>query len=190
MNAPRADPTRFLATSTGPTVTVDPSKMIVRSIITTPRPDRAGDVVLPDGLIDAGLYLQNPVVLWAHQRTIPPIGACQYLEISPDHILAETKFSSTTLLALEVFKLYAEGILRSWSIGFLPRKASPRRGGGLLVEEWELLEYSAVPVPENPHALTLAIQKGYVRDPALIDWWNHDVLGGLLPPTPRIEQAF
>jgi hypothetical protein len=180
MNAPRADPVHYQAQLSGQTVTIDPSKMMVRSIISTPQPDRTGDVILPEGLLNPEIYLRNPVVLWAHQRTIPPIGSCQYLEISPDHLLAETKFSSTSPLALDVFKLYAEGILRAWSIGFLPRKAFPRRGGGLLVEQWELLEYSAVPIPENPEALTYAIQKGFVRDPALIDWWTHDVLGALI----------
>jgi hypothetical protein len=33
-----------------------------------------------------------------------------------------------------------------------------------------LLEYSAVPIPENPGALTLAIQKGFVKDRTLRDW--------------------
>ena len=35
------------------------------------------------------------------------------------------------------------------------------------IDEWDLLEYSAVPVPENPHALTLAVEKGLVTDPRL-----------------------
>ncbi len=30
-----------------------------------------------------------------------------------------------------------------------------------------MLEYSAVPIPENPGALTVALQKGYVRDETL-----------------------
>ena len=180
MTAPRADPVRYQSTTTGQTVTVDPTKMIVRSVITTQRPDRVGDVVRPDGLLDPGVYLGNPVVLWAHQRSIPPIGTCELLDINPERVVAETKFSSTSQLALDVFKLYAEGVLRGWSIGFLPRKTSPRKGGGLLIEEWELLEYSAVPIPENPQALTLAIQKGFVRDPALIDWCRPDVLRDLL----------
>src|SRR5262249_50438348 len=73
---------------------------------------------------------------------------------------------------------YEQGVLRGWSIGFVPRKASllpeseaateGRRG--VRVEEWDLLEYSAVPIPENPGALTVAIQKGIVHDGLLRDW--------------------
>ena len=40
----------------------------------------------------------------------------------------------------------------------------------LRVEEWDLLEYSAVPIPENPGAVTVAINKGLVRDPVFRDW--------------------
>lgn len=57
-----------------------------------------------------------------------------------------------------------------------------------------MLEYSAVPIPENPGALTVALQKGMVRDLSLREWlarvpddrggkwWRArpaDVLGGL-----------
>ena len=43
-------------------------------------------------------------------------------------------------------------------------------GPALHVAEWDLLEYSAVPIPEHPGALTVALQKGLVRDTALRDW--------------------
>src|SRR5205809_620098 len=80
-------------------------------------------------------------------------------------------------------------ILRGWSIGFIPIKATrlpgPNGRSGLWVSEWDLMEYSAVPIPENPQALTVAIQKGLVRDPSLRDWlsWlpnRRDVLCGLV----------
>jgi hypothetical protein len=48
----------------------------------------------------------------------------------------------------------------------LPARDSPLRGG-TRIDEWDLLEYSAVPVPENPEALTLALEKGLVTDPRL-----------------------
>jgi hypothetical protein len=115
--------------------------------------------------------------------TLPPIGTCQRLDVQPDRIVAETKFIQGLPLAEDLFRLYEQGILRGWSIGFVPCKASllpaenggdapdsPSWGRGLRVEEWDLLEYSAVPIPENPGALTLAIQKGIVHDGLLRDW--------------------
>src|SRR5437016_1569722 len=155
----------------------DPGAMTLQAVISTADKDRAGDVVMPAGLRNAAEYLRNPIVLWAHNRfTVPPIGTCQRLDVQADRIVAETKFAQGVALAEDLFRLYEQGVLRGWSIGFVPlvakrltpEGASHRRG--VLVEEWNLLEYSAVPVPENPGALTVAIQKGIVHDGLLRDW--------------------
>ncbi len=168
----------------------DPTAMTLLSVITTGDRDRAGDVVVPTGLKNAAEYLQNPVVLWAHNRfSVPPIGTCGQLDVQPDRIVAETKFAQGVSLAEDLFRLYEQGILRGWSIGFVPLKAKRLSGqqsansrSGVLVEEWNLLEYSAVPIPENPGALTVAIQKGIVHDGLLREWLSQvpDDAGGRL----------
>lgn len=152
----------------------DPAALTLQAVISTAEVDRAGDVIVPAGLRNIDEYLRNPVVLWAHQRTLPPIGTCLALEVQGDCVVAQTRFARGLAFAEELFRLYEQGVLRGWSIGFVPLRArrlpaaeSGRRG--LRVEEWDLLEYSAVPVPENPGALTLAIQKGMVHDPLLRD---------------------
>ena len=184
MTTARADPRTHA--SRGQTLKVDPSQMIVRAVISTAAPDRAGDVVVPAGLRNADEFLRNPVVLWAHQRSLPPIGTCERLTIEPDRVIAETKFSASSSFAQDVFKLYAEGVLRGWSVGFVPAKVLPipvGRGeppGGVCYPEWDLLEYSAVPIPENPQALTLAVKKGLVKDADLRGWLVRDVLAALL----------
>jgi phage head maturation protease len=157
------------------TLNVDCAKMRVRSVITTIDPDRAGDVIVPAGLKNLDGFMTNPVVLWAHDRVrVPPIGACAWLDVQPRRIVAETRFAQGVPFAEDLFRLYAQGIIRGWSIGFVPRRAQrlPRATGAsaLHVSEWDLLEYSAVPVPENPGALTVALQKGLVRDETLRDW--------------------
>src|SRR5438105_6635312 len=129
----------------------DPATLTLRSVISTADPDRAGDVVVPAGLRNADEYLRNPVVLWAHQRTLPPIGVCRRLDVLPDRIVAETQFAAGVPFAEDVFRLYEQGVLRAWSIGFVPRQTEPARRGSRITE-WDLLEYSAVPVPENPAA--------------------------------------
>lgn len=140
---------------------IDAEKRIVTAVITALVTDRSGDVIVPSGLANREEFLRNPVVLWAHQRMVPPIGTCLDLQVSRERIIAVTKFATGVPLADEVFRLYEQGILRGWSIGFVPRRAGlrpPDPGGrrGLVIESWDLLEYSAVPVPENPEALTLA----------------------------------
>ena len=157
------------------TLNVDAAKMRVRSVITTVEPDRAGDVVEPMGIDNRDEFMLNPIVLWAHDRVrVPPVGACEWLDVQPRRIVAETRFAQGVPFAEELFKLYEQNVLRGWSIGFVPRKARRvvRPGGttSLHVAEWDLLEYSAVPIPENPGALTVALQKGLVRDVTLRDW--------------------
>ena len=180
----RADPKTHA--SRGHTLKVDPTHMLVRAVISTADPDRAGDVIVPGGLRNADEYLRNPVVLWAHQRSLPPIGTCERLTIEADRIVAETKFSASSPFALDVFTLYAEGVLRGWSVGFVPVKvhsmppSRERPQGGVCYPEWDLLEYSAVPVPENPQALTLAVRKGMIKDADLRHWLVRDVLAALI----------
>lgn len=189
------------------TLTTDPGTMGIRSVVSTIEPDRVGDVVVPTGLRNFDDFMLNPVVLWAHNRSaFPPIGLCEWLDVQPGRIVAETRFAQGVPFAEDVFRLYEQGILRGWSIGFVPRKARriPSHSGqtGLRIEEWELLEYSAVPIPENPGALTVALQKGLVRDVPLREWLSQlpddrggrvwpvgDVLGGLVNDDTNIVHS-
>lgn len=168
------------------TLHTDTGRMRVRCVISTIDPDRAGDIVVPTGLRNVDEFLMNPVVLWAHNRTaFPPIGLCEWVDVQPTRVVAETRFAQGVPFAEDVFRLYEQGVLRGWSIGFVPRKAYRLKpsvtavllrqapSAGVRVEEWDLLEYSAVPIPENPGALTVALQKGLVRDPSLRTWLAH-----------------
>jgi phage head maturation protease len=159
------------------TLNLDARKMRIRSVITALEPDRVGDVVVPMGLKNRDEVLMNPVVLWAHNRyQFPPIGVCEWLDVQPTRIVAQTRFAEDVALSEDVFRLYEQGILRGWSIGFAPRRTLkrplPDGGVGLRFEEWDLIEYSAVPIPEHPDAITMAVEKGWVRDLAFREWWR------------------
>jgi phage head maturation protease len=159
MPATRSDPAAN-------TLAVDRRALTVRGVITTNAPDREGDIIAPAGLANREQYLlDNPVVLWNHGRgALPPVGTCDWLDVQPNRVVAQTRFAAGLRFAEELFALYDRGVLRGWSIGFVPRRSAPRPGGGVLVQAWDLLEYSAVPVPANPGALTVAIEKGFVTD--------------------------
>ncbi len=154
------------------TASIDAAQRTVTHVITAAIPDRSGDLVVPSGLANRAEFLRNPVVLWAHQRTLPPIGTCIDLQVTKDRVIAVTRFATGVPLADDLLRLYEQGILRGWSIGFVPKRAGLRSMSdgrrGMLVEAWDLLEYSAVPVPENPLALTMAIRKGIVTSPELL----------------------
>ena len=104
--ATRADPKTHA--TPGLTLKVYPANMIVRAVISTDTPDRVGDIIVPSGLRNADEFLRNPVVLWAHQRALPPIGTCERLTIEPDRIIAETKFAPSSAFANDVFTLLAD----------------------------------------------------------------------------------
>jgi len=143
----------------------NPMTREVLHLITTARPDRAGDVVEPGGAqVDS--YLLNPVVMADHHYSFEKIvGRAVSLEIKEDGIYARTQFRDTPL-GEAAFKLAAEG-LGGWSIGFRPIeydniKATEGTSRGYRFKKWELLEYSIVAIPMNPDIVSSAIQRGLV----------------------------
>lgn len=129
--------------------------------ITTSNPDRSSDVVLPQGAI-LDNYQRNPVVALNHKYDGLAIAKTEQLEVIEDGILAKVKFPELGIygLADTVYELYKGGFMNAWSIGFIPLEIEDRDGGGREFKKWELLEYSAVLVPDNPEALTMLRSKG------------------------------
>lgn len=111
-----------------------------------------------------------------------PIGRCVGMEIKDEAIEVTTEFNPNDALAMKIFNAYKDGFMNAWSIGFQPKsyeeitpvnyeeiKAKYNLPnlkltqkdfednayyGLWVVYEWELMEYSAVPVPGNPEALS------------------------------------
>lgn len=153
---------------------IDEADMTLTALVSTAAKDRMDESLDPLG-VDLKNYRKNPVVLWAHNYEMPPIGKAQWVKRTKDGVLSKVKFAPTEL-GREVFELYKENYLNAFSVGFIPKKVDdgeksakgkdkPRR----VYTEWELLEYSAVPVPANPEALALAMQKGILTDEVLIE---------------------
>lgn len=155
----------------------------VRAVLTERVRDRQGDLVEPNGL-DFAEYLRNPVVLWAHDQSLPPVGRLVSLDRDAERVTAVVQFADTEF-GRELYGMYRDGFLGAWSLGFLPRKWRPlaaddavpplvaageaasgwfRRDdpepeGGHHILEAEVVEVSAVPVPANPAALTRALAR-------------------------------
>ena len=122
--------------------------------------DRTGDLIDSSGwILDA--YRKNPVFLWAHQRSIPPIGRSTRTWIENGSLRAIVEFAPTAF-AREIAKLFASGFMRGVSVGFRPvemtrRKSSDGRNS-FHFKRQELLEISAAPVPMHEDALSMSIQ--------------------------------
>ena len=134
--------------------------MAILSTVSTDGVDRMGDVVEQEGwVLDA--YKSNPVVLWNHDYTRPPIGKCVDVSLAGGRLKAVTKFADTAF-GREVYNLYRGGFMSAFSVGFRPLEWEPRKGGGMRYTKNELLEYSCVPVPANSDA-TLALRQAVQR---------------------------
>lgn len=143
---------------------VDASRRTVTHWITKEVVDRDSELVKVEG-VNSSEFMANPVVLWMHDRKMPPIGKCgngSLIKVIGEGIEATTEFA-TTPFASDVFDLYKGGFLTSWSMGFsVTDAAGPELDGqkGMTIKACDLREYSAVTVPANPAALVKAAEEG------------------------------
>jgi len=171
---------------------VDEENLTITHTINTKALDRYSTVVLPKGA-DVKHFLNNAVVLWSHNMDVAtpkiPIAKCVSLDIREEEIEAVTEFNKKDPLAVKVFNAYRDGFLHAWSIGFMPMQykqideenvedINQKYGlkiskddindagywGVYLILKWELLEYSAVPVPGNPEALSADDESTFKRE--------------------------
>lgn len=140
-------------------------------IATTESVDRDWEVIKLDWW-DTKYREKNPVILANHSYTIENIvGKGLSFYTSPDGKEKRVKgvFSKTNPLGKLARDLYNEGMLKTVSVGFIPKNRSEQ--DRRIIEEAELLELSFVAVPSNRDALSLdgklideAIQKGLIKE--------------------------
>jgi HK97 family phage prohead protease len=145
-----------------------PSDRVLEFVGSTAGVDRYGDIIEVEGW-ELDNYLQNPVFLWAHDYKQPPIGKAVAVEKTSKGLVFRIKFAEPEVypFADTIFKLYLGGYLRATSVGFRDIEREPitdkdGRHTGWHYKRQELWELSAVPVPANPEALIMAVQKGVV----------------------------
>lgn len=138
---------------------VDPEKKSVKAFVSTFSWDRSGER-FAKGAWNLDNYKKNPIVLWGHDGSRPPIGKAVQVEETPDGLFAETVFDDQSPEAMNIFSLFQRGFLNAFSVGFIPRGADTMTTEdmgngqkGLVFKSVELLEYSAVSIPANPGAL-------------------------------------
>jgi len=153
---------------------IDTQLMSARAIINTPCEDREGDIIVPKG-VHLENFSKNPVVLWEHGlgEITRPIAKCQHpdgklaLEVEEDQILATSYFTDKTLESSQIFHLIAEGLVRATSVRAVPIKSSTRKtskdGIGIVLEEWELIEWSWGALGVNPDAIARTIHRGTIE---------------------------
>lgn len=123
-------------------------------VISTNDVDRSGEIVDQNGW-DLTHYKNNPVVLWGHDYYSLPIGVCDELTVrtvgTKQELVAKGRFApeAANPFAQQVRRLYDAGMMRTTSVGFIAHEME-----GNTITKAELLEFSFVPVPANPMALS------------------------------------
>lgn len=139
---------------------------VVPFVLSTDREDRGGDTIDQSGWrLDR--YKANPVVLWGHNQSLPPIGRCSNPRVSGRSLIGDVEFATAEQnpFAETVFQLVKGGFVNAGSVGFIPMKYEiNRETGGLDFKEQELIEFSICGVPMNPDALAQARSLGFDGD--------------------------
>jgi hypothetical protein len=97
------------------------------------------------------------------------------VNVTPLLVTAATKFSQSSQFAQQVFALYAEKILRGFSVNALPIPGTWKRIEDKILPggqrkpcfeygQWFLKEYSATALPVNPEALATSVQRASFVD--------------------------
>jgi len=125
--------------------------------------DRMGDVIVQSGW-RLQAFRKNPVVLWAHDNSGLPVGRANESRVEDGDLRLKVEFVPEDIypFAGTVDKMVDAGFLRTGSVGFTvydvkdltedDKKSRPEMEYGKRLYG-ELLEFSIVPVPANPHAL-------------------------------------
>ena len=145
--------------------TVDQSRRAVTFVQSTAIEDRAGDVIDQSGW-RLERYLQNPVVLWAHDHDIPAIGRNERLRVEANSLVGEVVFASAEQhpFADTIYRLVAGSFINTGSVGFLPLRWEFTDKGVKFIES-ELIEFTICNVPMNPQALARAASEGVDLEP-------------------------
>jgi hypothetical protein len=150
-------------------------------IISTSSVDRMNDRIMVEGW-DLTPFKSNPVVLFGHDGSEPPVAKATQVGVEGGALLARAQFTSKDLYPFGdmIYRMYLEGFMRATSVGFIPKEFEFREEEdesamlGFDFTRQELLEFSAVPVPANPEALIQARHAGI--DTLPLKQWAEKVL--------------
>lgn len=103
--------------------------------------------------LDLERYRANPVIMYGHDyygRGALPIGRAENVRVDGGQLLADAVFDRDDEFAATVDRKYRAGFLNAVSVGFDLRGLNLETG---VPDSWEMLEFSAVPIPLDPDAV-------------------------------------
>lgn len=147
----------------------DVGERTIRFCISSEVVDRDGDTLIAKGC-DFKNYAKNPVFCSFHNTREFPLGKVVKYWAEAKNVYADVYFPTLEELATDpdnasekaklvdfTYHCYKTGMLNAVSVGFIIKDyVQDKATGGLIVNKWELLEFSAVCVPANQDAIAQA----------------------------------
>lgn len=158
------------------------SELKIAGYASTDALDRSSDKILATAWTKGGLknFQTNPILLFNHNYD-KPIG--KVVEVTPDSKGLKIK-GVISKSAGNVYNLVKEGVLSTFSVGFLIKDADyDKSADGLVVKDAELLEVSVVSVPCNQDA-TFSVAKSFDNQEDYLNFkkqFVENALGGQPP---------
>ena len=121
------------------------------------RPDRVGDMIQKGAFAAARTPLP---MLFSHDGSDPVGSWTEAAETDEGLMLKGRLLVGEVARADEVNALVKSGAVAGISIGFITKKAMPRKGGGRTITELELVEASLVAVPMHAGARVTSAKTG------------------------------
>jgi len=148
----------------------------VVAVVTCDSVDADEEVVLPGGA-DLSRYIKAPRIQLCHAYGKPgeyyplPVGKALWTKREGRTLMQGIRFAKTEM-GQEVAELFRDGMMNTFSIGFISLEASPPtkaeivarpewKDAKLIHRKWQLLEVSAVPIPSNENAIGEWVRKGH-----------------------------
>ncbi len=176
----------------------------IKASVTAGIEDRSADFVISTGALDrynstiaidgwkTENFEKNPVVLWAHDDSIPAIGRAADVRVEGGQLKSRAVFAERDVhpLADTIYQLIKARFIGAASVGWIPLEykfvEGGERGFGIDYLEQELLEWSVVNIPANPDCLVAARSLGIDTSP-LIAWAERALDQGGMTLIPRAE---
>lgn len=130
----------------------------VEVIVSSSALDRHGETIQVNG-INTKRFMENPVILWAHDYESLPIGKAVKTWKSEGKLMARIQFMTDILpFADVVYQLILAGAVNAVSIGGIVQEYGESKGkvDYSNITKMEMIELSVVPVGANPEALVLS----------------------------------
>lgn len=140
---------------------LDEDQRVIRGIATSPRPDRVGDVVEPDGVTVAA-----DIPLFLYHDSTKTVGRATFGKATAAGIPFEARIPHVAEPGIlkdrvdEAWGMVRYGLINAVSIGFraLDGAVENLKSGGIRFLKTEVMELSLVPVPAQPDAKIVSIK--------------------------------